>query len=272
MKKTKLLILAMCLSSATYAQLTTRSNDATVEQLGARPQGGDMALTFGFNFSSLFSGRDSTATINTSNSLSPGNLITLRMYKTSDIAYRAGIRLYKDASVNKGTTVDLNGNSIADVENKDSRRQYELMGGYEKHFDAANNFFDAYLAGDGYLGTRRDVEISNAEFSNGDKNNVKRVTSSAIIGIGATIGFNVFVSNLPISLGLEYGWGAKWALGGKTKVEEETVSGSNSTSQEYFLDGNDPTRYSELKKREFQMETNSNFRLVANIYFSRGKK
>jgi hypothetical protein len=280
MKKVILLLSSVLIAGSSFAQLSSRTNDATIEKIGARPQAGDMALTFGLNLSSLLgSNSDSTvAELKVENTLMPGNLLTFRYYKTNDVVYRAGIRLYKDSKKYKGSsdsTVQSSAPYVTDREVKNSQREYDIVPGIEKHF-SASNIFDVYVGGDLYLGWKRDISIDNTTYKDGAQSDTKRTTSSGIVGLGGVVGFNVFVAHLPISLGLEYGWAAKWVLGGKTKVvtDQNAGGGATTTSLTYYTTSQDPNEvaFTSLKQSEFQMETNSNVRIVANIYFGRGSK
>ena len=92
--------------------------------------------------------------------------------------------------------------------------------------------------------------------------------------MGIISGFNVFLGHLPVSIGLEYGWNAKWTFGGVTKVKEDVTTGATSYTQEYKLDesttsGSTTARYSKLKRREFNANTNQDVRVVLHIYFAR---
>lgn len=279
MKKSILLIAALALgASSSFAQLTTRQNDATTETLGARPVKGDMALTFGIGLSSLFGGDSVVADLPLQNSLRSGDVLTFKKFVADDAAFRIGLRLMKDAYNYKGEldsasqTAAGNGAdiNITDVERKESERMYLLVPGYEKHF-SPSNIFDVYAGGDLHLGFSRSVDINNTDYRNGDKSYSTSKTTRTVVGLGGVVGFNVFIAHLPISLGLEYGWNARWRLGGKTHVETENTSGGVSTNNDYYTQEDDANGYTKLNRKEFAMDTNQNVRLVLNIYFS-GKK
>ena len=84
----------------------------------------------------------------------------------------------------------------------------------------------------------------------------------------APFGVNVFVLDLPLSVGIEYGLSAFWLLGDKTKVEVETPS----ESYEYFTVSNDQAPahngYSDVKQKYMTMNSNDQVRITANIYFN----
>ena len=116
---------------------------------------------------------------------------------------------------------------------KNSSRTYVLVPGIEKHF-SKNNFFDVYVGADLYMGFGRNVITNNIEQVSGDFNNRKAVTGFTQVGLGGVVGFNVFIAELPISIGLEYGQNLLWTLGNKTKVEQEVRVGGNTNSVEYY--------------------------------------
>lgn len=275
MKKVLTSLLFAALTLPGFAQLSTRTNDALNEPLGARPQAGAMALTFGLDLGGLFGGDSTVASLDNSNNLASGNPLTFRYYNTNDVVYRAGIRLYKSSEKFTGSTdstTQANGGgqdfTLTDREYRSSMREYVLIPGIEKHFSAAN-IFDVYIGGDLYLGFRKDMTIDNTERSNGDFDKLTQKTGSAVIGLGGVVGFNVPIAQLPIALGLEYGWNAKWTKGGKTQNEVDKKSGSTTTNLTYYTQDGDSNAYKDLKTSRFGMDTNQNVRLVLNIYFNR---
>ena len=80
-----------------------------------------------------------------------------------------------------------------------------------------------------------------------------------------------------MSIGLEYGWNAKWTFGGVTKVKREVSDAVTSTSysvtykeeQSSNAVGATSAKYSKLKRREFNANTNQDVRIVLHIYFAR---
>lgn len=281
MKKSVLVIaLAFGVSSA-FAQLSTRENDQTTIKYGARPQAGDMAFVFG---TTLVSDSGMTAHLFSGNALKSGNILTYKYYKDDDLVIRAGIRLKNQNLAVKGTAADssafYNPNTplppyanLKEVKHKDVSRMWEIVPGIEKHF-LTNNIFDAYIGADLYLGFGSDKTIRNYSYRNGDKSFVTRKTNTTNVGLGFVSGFNIFIAHLPISLGLEYGWNAKWTFGGVTKVKSEQQVGSTSNSGTWKEDQSSTSasttaKYSKLKRREFNADTNQDVRIVLHIYFGK---
>ncbi|MEP7263638.1 MAG: hypothetical protein ABI772_04030 [Bacteroidota bacterium] len=279
MKKSILIIAALAMgASSSFAQLSTRENCATNECIGARPVKGDMALTFAINIAG-----DDTASLPLENNLTSGSVLTFKYFTSDDVAFRIGFRLAKTSYNFKGdldsasqAAANQGGNiEISEREFKSSDRLYLLVPGIEKHF-SPSNIFDVYAGADLHLGFSRSVDIDNTSFranpvSGDDHNNSTSKTTQTVVGLGGVVGFNVFIAHLPISLGLEYGWNARWRLGGKTHVETDVTSGGVNTSNDYYTQRDDINGYTKLKRKEFAMDTNQNVRLVLNIFFS-GKR
>ena len=201
-------------------------------------------------------------------------LTTVKKFIADDLAIRAGIRLYRDSRSLKGEvdsipTTGAGQWTLSEVEFKESSREYMLVPGIEKHF-SSSNIFDVYAAGDLYLGFGRDKSVNSQTNTDGDVTSTTQTTPYTIVGLGGVIGVNVFVLDLPVSLGVEYGLSAFWQLGDKTKVEVEEADGD---SYEYFTVANDPfvgahNGYSSVKQKYMTMNTNDQVRIVANIYFN----
>jgi hypothetical protein len=286
MKKSVLMLAFAFGVTSAFAQLSTRENDETVTKMGARPKAGDMAFVFGMSIAddsgmvaSLFSG----------NSLKSGDILTYKYYNSDDMVIRLGLRLQNQNMTNKGTKLDSvafytyspyndgagSFQGMSEFKMKTVERMWEIVPGVEKHF-LNSNFFDAYVGADLYLGFGADKTINNFSYINGDKFNQTMKTNTTDVGLGIVTGFNVFVANLPISVGLEYGWNAKWTFGGITKVKEEATFGANSYTAEYSEDNSTTggladggQKYSKLKRREFNADSNQNVRIVAHIYFGK---
>ena len=272
--------------TSAFAQLSTRENDETVIKYGARPKAGDMAFVLG---TSLANDSGMTAKLFSGNALQSGNILTYKFYKTDDIVIRAGIRFMNKNLTVKGSAADSSEvyapftspgagvyQNFSDVKDKTVERMYEIVPGIEKHFVAAN-IFDAYVGADLYLGFGSDKSQKNYTYQNGDKNFTNRKTNTTNVGIGLVSGFNVFLGHLPMSIGLEYGWNAKWTFGGVTKVKQEVTDAASSTSYSVTYKeelastavGSTSAKYSKLKRREFNANTNQDVRVVLHIYFAR---
>ncbi|MFK7755646.1 MAG: hypothetical protein AB8B53_01810 [Flavobacteriales bacterium] len=285
MKRLILLIVVSLFLQDTFAQLSTRENNDFTPKLGTRPSAGDAVLQFSFpvinltgdNEAGLYAGRAFTA----------GDMLTFKYYQTDELVFRAGLRLASQNMRTNGTAVDstnfnplFNEDFAVETNRKVmTTREYNIAGGVEKHF-TNDNILDVYAGGEALFGFGRDRTVSEEALFNGDVVNVETSTRTTVVGVGGVVGFNVFIAELPVSLGVEYGLSAKWVFGGKTKVNEEIdIDGGASYDAEYFTQETDGfgdidtnqngnlRRYSDLSRRAFNMDTNNMVRINLNIYF-----
>jgi len=280
MKKRILSIALALVATCSFAQLSERENDATMVKLGARPQAGNLSLTFGYGLGGLLD--DAAAEV--TSIFAEGSFLTFKYYQSDDLAIRFGLMLSKHSDKLKGTGLTdstgyydgANNSSVTEDFTKTNERNYVFVPGIEKHF-ATSNIFDVYMGADLYLGFGKEDSTSEVTLSNGDFNKYQHKKSNTIVGIGFITGINIFVAHLPISIGLEYGLNLKWTLGGRYKVKESYKVGSNSEDVEYQVaeaptagpnQSTSPTRYSKLKKTKFDMDTNQDVRVVLNLYFA----
>lgn len=272
MRKILLFTVLACLfgTATVQAQLSTRENNDQKFLMGVRPEAGTWSLNFGLPIT------NGNAALGLNNFLGQGNVLTGTYFKTSTLAYRGGLRLFKNSSVSNGTIADSSISTPPSMfktnEFKSSSRNYIFSAGLEKHF-SNSNFFDVYAGADLMAGFGKNLMVNNVELRNGDFTNQKSVMSTTNVGLGGVIGVSMFISNLPISLGVEYGWSALWTFGGKNKVTEEGQIGGTGYNVEYFTQdtdpfgGTDPNFYSDLSRRNFVMDNNHDVKIVLRIFF-----
>lgn len=279
MKKiTLMLALLLTVSIGAFSQLSTREVSAVSVPLGNRPQAGDAALQFVFPLINLSAHDGEEAGLYSGNFFGSGDMLTFKYYNTEDVVIRAAIRLFNNNTKLKGAESDssfyntvIPDGVVTEFVGNSTSREYNLAGGLEKHY-SATNFFDVYVGAEGLVGFGKDQTVNEATMSNGDFAKRTEATKTNIVGVAGVVGFNMFVAELPVSIGLEYGLSAKWIFGGTTKVTREDKIGSDNHDTEYFTDGTSTDQYSDLKKREFNMDTNNNIRINIHIYFSTFRK
>jgi hypothetical protein len=246
-------------------------------RIGTRPQAGDAALNFVLPIINLSEDNGEDAGLFKGNTLSAGDMLTFKYYKSDDIVLRLGLRLFADNSISSGTGADSSetnpvgpGENYKEFKMKETSREYKLALGAEKHF-TNSNIFDVYGGGEFIIGLGRDRMVANNTFYNDDVTESMRSTRTTVFGVAGVVGFNVFVAELPVSIGMEYGWSAKWIFGGNTKVKSTTTIGGTTTEQDYITDTMEPgqgeRQYSSLRGREFNMDNNHSVRINLNIYF-----
>ena len=160
--------------------------------------------------------------------------------------------------------------------------------GIEKHFNSAN-FFDVYAGADLYLGLGS--EKFNYEFEtigSDDVSFTEMINTSRSFkkfGVLPFIGVQMFVLDLPVSIGVEYGWDALWKFGGLYKTEYEVTQDdgtgvSTTTSGTIYSEGNpgralpgaigSATSGTSGSSSSSMLNTNQNVKILLNIYFGRG--
>lgn len=263
----RIFILAAVLATASFgfSQLSTRENAETIYQIGTRPQAGDFGLMFGVPFSS----NDNFVPINL---LRSGDLITGKYYFRDDIAFRGGIKLMKSTEIIKGEGNDdfdpTAGGELVVDNSKTNEREFDLRIGAEKHF-TNSNIFDVYTGADLHLGFGKNESKSRQEFKNGDYDEFNTKVAYRNIGVTPFVGVQVFILDLPISVGVEYGIDAIWSFGKNIeKVNSDNKTGAVTTTEEFyqFADGSGGP-YSKLRGKSVEINSNQNVKLVANIYF-----
>lgn len=292
MKKTLLVmtLLAMGVTSVSAQGLSTRENEAIVAKLGARPVAGDAALNFVIPLVGLNANDGTQAGLFNGNLLGSGDLLTFKYYHTDNFVLRAGIRLYADNDRLNGETlndeaygVEWADGDISNLEVINQDRSYVLALGFEHHF-SNSNIFDVYTGADLLLGFNKMRTTEEMEYAviDGTLDNITtrdlmtEQTNSTVVGLGWVVGWNTFIAQLPISVGIEYGLSLKWVLGGKTKVTEErdidnvTDGAPQPYAVEYYTDDSQPgLLFTDLSRRHFNMDTNQNVRLTFQFYFTR---
>lgn len=291
MKKTLLVmtLLAMGVTSVSAQGLSTRENEAIVAKLGARPVAGDAALNFVIPLVGLNANDGTEAGLFNGNLLGSGDLLTFKYYHTDNFVLRGGIRLYADNDRLSGDALndEPSGNPLAPgdisrMETIDQDRSYVLALGFEHHF-SNSNIFDVYTGADLLVGFNKMRATEEVEYFLEDnpedfvtRDLFTQQTNSTVVGLGWVVGWNTFVAQLPISVGIEYGLSMKWLLGGKTKItEERDINNAQEGSPqpytvEYYTDDAAPGMlFSDLNRRHFNMDTNQNVRLTVQFYFTR---
>ena len=280
-------------SASTFAQLTTRDNDEIVVKLGARPQKGDMSLMFAYD---IIPDSVKKANLYGGNFLRAGDLLTFKYYLKDDLVFRGGLRLTHLSTDTKGAFEDSTYYFVNQINSPTGKstmrnaslvREYIFVPGIEKHF-SKNNFFDVYTGADLFLGFGRERGINNIDFTNGDYSRIKTRMNTRIFGLAGVVGFNMFIAQLPLSVGLEYGINALYIGGMKTRINREdritTGTVTETYSSDYFVEGRfdatniDPAtgvpgggqdQFNELKIKTLSMETNQNVRITLNLYFGK---
>lgn len=185
MKKLALILFFFCVGSMiSQAQISTGESSASVFKTGNRAEKGDFGLYLGATTSMIGNLTDADC------EFSALPLINLKYMYTENVEARLGIEWWK-----KSTTID-NG----DYEMSESESSFMFYPGVAYHF-SKSNILDVYVGGElpfgwGSTGAEYDGEDASA--------------SNFKVGLGAFIGLQAYVCNLPVAVGLEYGISAMY--------------------------------------------------------------
>ena len=230
MKKKVLLVLITLLSGAAIAsaQISTGEPSASVYKAGNRPQAGDFGLfvgagaIFDFDFNALKMGAATP-------DIRP--LINVKYFVTDEVEGRLGIHVGRTRATTKST---LDVEDAKQTTNKQVTGGINLYPGLAYHFNK-NNLLDVYVGAELPVGFR--TESSNTGTSDVY---IKTNVANPYIGLGAFIGLQAFIGNLPLGIALEYGVSGK--LFGNN-LPKYTESDGSSTQTYYLSKGDTPTKY-----------------------------
>ena len=225
--KTKILLLTLLVSLGSVftanAQLTTGVSSSKVIRTGNRAQAGDFGLYVGATTTAI--GNDANVNILP--------LLNLKYMKTDKLEMRVGLEINKTKEKLYGD-VDASTN-----DSKYSTSAVMVYPGIAHHFSNLN-ILDVYVGAELPLGW--DASTSTSVVDNYTQRTTKR---AFVLGLGAFVGLQAYIADLPLAIGLEYGISSRLDLGLKYKNERTsnntttiTYSPTNdfrslSTSQEY---------------------------------------
>ena len=242
---------------AAQAQLTEGEPHSTKIKTGNRPLAGDWGMYIGPSYTdirSLIEWADKSKSVDVVRGLP---LLNVKYYASDNFELRCGLQYFNVVNKYSGTTYPLK----ESVEGKYSNAFFRIIPGLAYHF-TSKNVLDVYIGGQLPIGFDIDKDIQETGVI---VNNTKR--NSFVVGIGVFGGLQVFVADLPFSIGLEVGLTGLAKCGQKVKHE---VSDENNNIQTFYTTLDDETlTYSKLNCHTFEM--GSDFRLTFTYYFNNKK-
>lgn len=243
MKKTSLfsksfilMILLFVGLAPVMAQISEGEPYSRTIRTGNRPGSGDWGIFVGPSISDIESiiGNDVT--------WRGLPLVNIKHYLNDNLEVRLGVQMSRTARKQSGTmTLDINEEKkTIEASEKISEQYYRLTPGVAYHF-SSKNLLDVYVGANLPLGLSGDKHVN---LIDGDNYETQKRTSFEV-GLGAYIGLQCFVADLPVAIGLEYGLTAYKYLGQKYKnitVDEDGVEQIYYTNGKYSVE-----QYSELK-------------------------
>lgn len=203
MKKLTLMLLFLIAGNMLIqAQISTGESSAQVIRTGNRAEKGDFGLYLGAT-TTMF---ENLAKVDDFKALP---LINLKYMFSDKLEGRIGIEWWKSSNKKE--------NEESDYTSKDSESSMLFYPGVAYHF-AKSNILDVYVGGElpfgwGSTGYERDDEDFKASRFN--------------IGLGAFIGLQAYICNLPLAVGLEYGVSAMYATASNGTLTKDGMTISN---------------------------------------------
>ena len=243
-KSLMLILLVACSAISAVAQISEGEPYSRTIRTGNRPGSGDWGIFVGPSFSEIGQMVDGDI------SLSGFPLVNMKYYTNDNLELRCGIQMSRSTNKTAGDLIiedyDYNTDNYVISEKPVSMKYqdmfYRLTPGIAYHF-SSKNILDVYVGASLPFGISGDKYINIFDGKNYDTQ--KR--TSLEIGLGAFIGLQCFVADLPVAVGFEYGFSGYKFLGQKYQhinVDEDGVEQVYYTTSSYY----DDERYSTLKK------------------------
>ena len=194
-KKLFTLMMVALVAVSANAQITTGESTSNVIRTGNRAKAGNFGIYFGAT-TDMFEniGKSSVK-------LSALPLINVKYMKSDKLEYRLGIEWWKKSESNTTPVPNTDGEGTKKVDTKQSESSFMFYPGLAYHFNN-RNLLDVYVGGELPIG------LAGASFDDGDTN---EGASNFRIGLGAFIGLQAYIANLPVAIGVEYGVSTKYS-------------------------------------------------------------
>ena len=252
------LFIAMIIACGTAltanAQLTTGEPSSTVIRTGNRAKAGDFGLYLGATstmFGNIF---------NDGVDIMPLPLINFKYMTSDNLELRVGLETYKLKEKISGEFGE--GSKTYEESQKYNESTLMLYPGLAYHFSHLN-ILDVYIGAELPLGWDTYTVKSTYERQ---VNNVTK--KSFVLGLGAFIGLQAYIADLPLALGVEYGISSRLDTGLKYKNE---VTVDNKTTVTYSpsadMSNIEPSSYSYDKLKARRGEIGGQFRVTLSYYF-----
>lgn len=221
------------------AQISEGEPYSRTIRTGNRPGSGDWGIFIGPSLTDIGS------MVNREVSWQGLPLVNIKHYYNDELELRCGIQLSKTTDKLSGSLLEEEDyQNVISYETfyKETESYYRLTPGVAYHF-SSKNLLDVYVGASLPIGVSSDKYINRFD---GD-NYGSQTRTSFEIGLGAFIGLQCFVADLPVAIGLEYGITGYKSLGEQYKnitTDEDGVEQVFYTETPY----SDYNLYSELKK------------------------
>lgn len=240
-----------------FAQISDGNPTFRTIRTGNRPQKGTYGIYLGMSLSQMQAISDDEL------KWDGIPIINLKYFASDNLEWRASFVANNTTRKNiKGEIEGFDGKSY-DIREKDRDGGIYLTPGVAYHFNS-KNILDIYVGGALPLGYSYDNYV--LKLDNDHNGTCKR--SSFDLGLEGFIGIQCFVADLPLALGLEYGFSGVINFGQKYK--NIYVDGEGDEQVFYTVDkpnGADVTEYTKLKSKKGRF--GSDFRITISYYFNK---
>jgi len=263
MKKILLLSVIALFSLSTFAQLSTRENvDPYVFKTGTRPQQGDIGLWIGPSITEIIQMIDDD--INWRGM----PMLNLKFYTSDRSVARIGLQIYNKS---QGLTAKQRQPDSVDLKHSKSHTYFMLTPGIEHHF-TPKNICDVYIGANLPIGVNSIVNKSSHTLGK-DKVYHNQTQNQFLIGIGAFVGLQFFVADLPLAIGVEGGLSGLGKFGGVVKNVYNEINADGKYEKKTMYTHFD-TEFGEgmvLAKKisSNKFELGCDFRLTFSYYFNK---
>ncbi len=251
--KSLLLAAGICsLATSALAQITTGTTTANTIKVGNRAQAGDYGLYLGATTDIVKDIFDSDVEVNGL------PLFNFKYMYTDQIEYRVGLELWRTTEKRKYEYSQKINGYDSEEKSKLLKSRYFVYPGIAYHF-SKSNLIDIYAGAELPLGFEH---YRNKEEGDHSETTISR--GSFTFGVGAFVGMQAYVADLPLAIGVEYGLSSLFNCGDKYKHK---IKNDEEGSQTYYTEELDGQRYSDLKISKGDIGTQ--IRVTLTYYFKK---
>lgn len=244
-----LLITMFVITTPIMAQISEGEPYSRTIRTGNRPTSGYWGIFIGPSLSEIYQIVDRDI------SWAGLPLVNVKHYFSDELEFRCGIQMSRSASKTSGNLLE----DKEQIKRKTQESFYRLSPGIAYHF-SPKNLLDVYVGATLPFGLSGDKYINVYD----GKNYGTQKRTSFEIGLGAYIGLQCFVADLPVAVGFEYGLSCYKYLGQKYK--NITVDENGSEQVFYTTTPHDgAVEYSKLKNSYGYL--GSDVRLTISYFF-----
>lgn len=234
MKKLALLACAVLVGLSSAAQISTGESVAQTIRTGNRAEKGDFGLYLGAT-STMFKGITDKGT-----KIEALPLLNFKYMASDKYEIRLGFEWY--STTNSTNIADVTNEETGDITrygNTSSNRSTTVMfyPGFAYHFNRSN-ILDVYVGADLPIGGG--TEKSNFKYNDPDYDKEESLPGQGRfeIGVGAFIGLQAYICNLPLAVGLEYGVNLRNVHYNNSVMDDNILQYSENDSYNAFKFGN----------------------------------